>query len=44
MILNPGGCGFYQFEVNYDETNMFIQPAKKQGEYHQDYCDKVFNV
>ena len=44
MILNPGGCAFYQFEVNGDETNMFVQPAKKMGAYHQDFCDKVISI
>ena len=43
MILNPGGCAFYEFEVTNDEFNMFIQPAHKQGssEYHETFCDKV---
>ena len=41
MILNPSGCAFYQFEVKYDEFNMFVQPAHKQGDYHEDFCNKV---
>ena len=43
MILNPSGCAFYQFEVRQDEWNLFIQPAHKQGDYHEDFCNKVGN-
>ena len=41
MVLNPGGCAFYDFEVKHDEFNMLIQPAHKQGDYHEDFCNKV---
>ena len=41
MILNPSGCAYYDFPVASDQVNMFVQPAAKQGQYHQDYCDKV---
>ena len=41
MILNPGGCAFYEFPVADDQLYMFVQPAAKKGQYHQDYCDKV---
>ena len=41
MILNPGGCAFYEFPVADDQFYMFVQPAAKKGQYHQDYCDKV---
>ena len=43
MILNPSGCAYYTFPVASDQINMFVQPAAKEGKYHQDYCDKVKN-
>ena len=42
MILNPSGCAFYQFEIQHDEWNLFVQPAHKQGDYHEDFCNKVY--
>jgi len=43
MILNPGGCAYYEFdEVKFDEFNMFITPAMKEGENgHESWCDKA---
>ena len=41
MILNPSGCAFYEFDVRNDEWNLFVQPAHKQGDYHEDFCNKV---
>merc|ERR1712121_371295 len=41
MILNPSGFAYYTFPVASDQINMFVQPAAKQGKYHQDYCDKA---
>ena len=29
LILEPGGCAYYEFPVNPEETNSFIQPARK---------------
>ena len=41
MMLNPGGCGFYQFPLEPDQKFSYVQPAKKQGDFYQDYCDKA---
>jgi len=41
MMLNPGGCGFYQFPLEHDQKFCYVQPAKKQGDFYQDYCDKA---
>ena len=37
LILEPGGCAYYEFPVNPEETNSFIQPARKlrPGEYYE---------
>ncbi len=32
LTLNPGGCAVYQFPVESDQGNIFIQPAKKKEE------------
>ena len=40
-MLNPGGCGFYQFPLELGQKFSYVQPAKKQGDFYQDYCDKA---
>ena len=34
LTLQPGGCGYYEFEIKPGQVNSFIQPARKKGDIY----------
>ena len=40
LILNPGGCAVYVLPVFEEQRFAIIHPARKAGEYYDDYCPK----